>query len=54
MMKSRLHKLEGLTYDDLKENIDNVIKETPKEKYCAKGIKQKYNQMNISKTNQIY
>jgi hypothetical protein len=25
-----LHKLEGLTYDDLKENIDNVIKETPK------------------------
>ena len=32
-MKSRLHKLEGLTYDDLKQNIDNVIKETPKEKY---------------------
>ena len=33
MMKSRLHKLEGLTYDDLKQNIYNVIKETPKEKY---------------------
>ncbi len=30
MMKSRLHKLEGLTYDDLKQNIDKVIKETPK------------------------
>ena len=33
MMKSRLHKLEGLTYDDLKTNIDKVIKETPKDKY---------------------
>ncbi len=33
MMKSRLHKLEGLTYDDLKKNIDKVVKEIPKEKY---------------------
>ena len=32
-MKSRLHKLEGLTYDDLKKNIDKVIKDIPKEKY---------------------
>ena len=33
MMKSRLRKLEGLTYDDLKQNIDKVITEIPKEKY---------------------
>ena len=33
MMKSRLHKLEGLTYDDLKKNIDKVVKEIPQEKY---------------------
>ena len=33
MMKSRLHKLEGLTYDALKKNIDKVVKEIPKEKY---------------------
>ena len=33
MMKSRLHKLEELTYDDLKKNIDKVITEIPKEKY---------------------
>jgi len=32
-MKSRLHKLEGLTYDDLKKNIEKVVKEIPKEKY---------------------
>ena len=38
MMKSRLHKLEGLTCDDLKTNIDNVIKETPKEKYAKSKI----------------
>ena len=33
MMKSRLHKLEGFTYDNLKQNIDKVITEIPKEKY---------------------
>ena len=33
MMKSRLHKLNGLTYLELKENISKVIKEIPKEKY---------------------
>ena len=33
MMKSRLHKLEGLTYDDLKKNIDKVVKEIPNKKY---------------------
>jgi hypothetical protein len=27
MMKSRLHKFDGLTYDDLKTNINKVIKE---------------------------
>jgi negative regulator of replication initiation len=33
MMKSILHKLNGLTYLELKENISKVIKEIPKEKY---------------------
>jgi hypothetical protein len=33
MMKSRLHKLNGLTYLELKENISKAIKEIPKEKY---------------------
>ena len=33
MLKSRLQKLEGLKYDNLKENIQKVISEIPKEKY---------------------
>jgi len=33
MMKSRLQKLNGLTYNNLKENINKVIGEVPKEKY---------------------
>jgi len=33
MLKSRLQKLEGLKYENLKENIQNVISEIPKEKY---------------------
>ena len=33
MMKSRLQKLNGLTYNNLKENITKVICEIPKEKY---------------------
>ena len=33
MMKSRLQKLNGLTYKNLKENINKVIGEIPKEKY---------------------
>ena len=33
MLKSRLQKLEGLKYEDLKENINKVISEIPKEKY---------------------
>lgn len=33
MMKSRLYKLDGLTHKELKNNIDKVIKEIPKEKY---------------------
>ena len=33
MMKSRLQKLNGLTYNNLKENISKVIGEIPKEKY---------------------
>jgi len=33
MLKSRLQKLEGLRYEDLKRNISKVITEIPKEKY---------------------
>jgi hypothetical protein len=33
MLKSRLQKLDGLTYNELKKNIENVIKEIPREKY---------------------
>jgi len=33
MLKSRLHKFEGLKYENLKENIQKVISEIPKEKY---------------------
>ena len=33
MMKSRLHKLNGLMHTELKANITKVIKDIPKEKY---------------------
>ena len=33
MLKSRLQKLDGLKYENLKENIQKVIVEIPKEKY---------------------
>jgi hypothetical protein len=33
MLKSRLQKLEGLKYENLKENIKKVISEIPNEKY---------------------
>jgi hypothetical protein len=33
MLKSRLQKLEGVKYENLKENIQKVISEIPKEKY---------------------
>jgi hypothetical protein len=33
MMKSRLQKLEGLKYENLKENIQKVLNDIPKEKY---------------------
>ena len=33
MLKSRLQKLHGLKYENLKENINKVIGEIPKEKY---------------------
>jgi transposase len=33
MLKSRLQKIEGLKYENLKENINKVISEIPKEKY---------------------
>ena len=33
ILKSRLQKLEGLVYDELKDNIKKVIKDIPKEYY---------------------
>jgi hypothetical protein len=33
ILKSRLHKLNGLKYEELNKNIEKVIKEIPKEKY---------------------
>jgi len=33
MLKSRLQKLDGLTYYELKKNIEKVLKEIPREKY---------------------
>ena len=33
MLKSQLQKLDGLTYNELKKNIEKVIKEIPREKY---------------------
>ena len=33
MLKSRLQKLDGLSYEELKRNIENTIKTIPKEKY---------------------
>ena len=33
MLKSRLQKLDGLKYENLKENIQKVISVIPKEKY---------------------
>ena len=33
MLKSRLQKIDGLKYGNLKENIKKVISEIPKEKY---------------------
>jgi hypothetical protein len=33
MLKSRLQKLDWLKYENLKENIQKVISEIPKEKY---------------------
>ena len=32
-MKSKLQKLEGLTYNELKLNIEKVIKDIPKDTY---------------------
>ena len=33
LLKSKLRKLEGLTYNELKENIKKVIKNIPKDNY---------------------
>ena len=45
MMKSRLQKLDGLTHKELKNNIEKVIKDIPKEKY-ENIIKGTYNRTN--------
>ena len=60
MLKSRLQKLDGLKYENLKENIQKVISEIPKEKYenIFKGAyerPEKYVQKNITrKVKKIY
>ena len=53
MMKSRLHKLEGLTYGVLKKNIDKVINEIPTEKYenVIKGTYQRPTKLIRKKSN---
>jgi CRISPR/Cas system-associated protein Cas5 (RAMP superfamily) len=33
MMKARLRKIEGLTHNEIKQNISNVVRNIPKEKY---------------------
>jgi len=33
MLKSRLQKLDGLSYEDIKNNVENAVKSIPKEKY---------------------
>lgn len=40
MLKSRLQTSEGLTHTKLKENIENIIRKIPKEKYenIFKGV----------------
>ena len=45
MMESRLQKLDGLTHKELKNNIEKVIKDIPKEKY-ENIIKGTYNRTN--------
>ena len=32
-MKARLRKIEGLTHSEIKQNISNVVRNIPKEKY---------------------
>ncbi len=60
MTKSRLQKLDGLKYENLKENINKVISEIPKEKYenIFKGAyerPEKYVSKNITrKVKKIY
>ena len=56
MLKSRLQKLDGLTYNELKKNIEKVIKEIPKEKYenIFKGAyKRPENYVSKNKTRKI-
>ena len=39
-MKARLRKIEGLTHSEIKQNISNVVRNIPKEKYenIFKGV----------------
>jgi hypothetical protein len=56
MLKSLLQKLDGLTYDKLKKNIEKVLNEIPREKYenIFKGpyeIPEKYVSKNKTRKN---
>jgi hypothetical protein len=56
MLKSKLHKLNGLKYENLKENIVKAINIIPKEYYKnilegAYNRKEKYNPKNKTRKN---
>ena len=55
LLKSKLRKLEGLKYNELKENIKKVIKEIPKDNYknILKGVYERQDYY-IKKTNMRY
>ncbi len=54
MMKSRLQKLDGLTHKELKNNIEKVIKDIPKEKYDNRTKKYSKKSSNRRKTLKNY
>lgn len=55
VLKSKLQKMEGLTYKDLKLNIKKVIKDIPKEKYknIIKGTYDRYTKYNKKISNRV-
>lgn len=56
MLKSKLQKLEGSTYNELKNNIKKVLKEIPKEKYknIIKGSYERSKKYSKKKTSNRY